>query len=84
MGTVEHGRRVSITGIVLSILAWSSIGLTSNRSPCGVRPVNGVGRDEGSLRRDRMEEALLVEANAVLTAAIRRAVVARASNLEGG
>ena len=76
MGTVEHWRRVSISGIVLSVLSRSSIGLTSNRSSRGVRPIDGIGWYEGSLRRDWMEEALLVEAHAVLAAAIGGAIIA--------
>ena len=84
MGTVEHGRRVTFPGIGLSILARTSIRLASNRSPRSVRPIDGIRRNKGSLRRDRMEEALLVESNAVLTTAVRRAVIARASNLKNG
>ena len=44
-------------------------------------PVDGISRDEGGLRRDGVEETLLIEANAVLAATVGRAVVARASNL---
>jgi hypothetical protein len=56
---------------MLSILAEPSIRLTGKRSPHGVGSVDGSGRDKGSLGRDGMEEALLVEANAVLTTAVR-------------
>ena len=76
MGTVEHWRGISIPGIVLSILARATIGLTSNRSSGSVGPINGVGWNEGSLRGDGMKEALLIEANAVLTTPVRRAVIA--------
>ena len=82
MGTVEHGRRVTIAGIVLSVLTRSSILLASDRSSRGVRPVDGVGWDKGSLGGDRMEEALLIESDAILATTIGRTVIPRATNLE--
>lgn len=38
--------------------------------------VDGVGRDKSSLRRDRMEEALLVEPDAILATPVWRTVIA--------
>jgi hypothetical protein len=41
-----------------------------------MRPVDSIGRDKGSLRGDRVEEALLVEPDAILATSVWRAVVA--------
>jgi hypothetical protein len=76
MGTVQHRRRFTFPGVMLSVLAGASIGLTSDRSSRSMRPVDSIGRDKGSLRGDRVEEALLVEPDAILATSVWRAVVA--------
>lgn len=79
MGTIQHWRLFTIPGI-LSILARSV--LTCNRSSCASRTIDSSHRDERSLRRDGMEQTLLIEASAVLTSSVRRAIIAGATNLD--
>ena len=76
MGTIQHRRLIAISGI--SVLARTF--LTRAGTPC-IGAVDGRSRDKRSLRRDGMKQALLVEAHAVLTSAIRGAIIARATNL---
>lgn len=72
MGAIEHRWLLSISR-VLSILS-RSVTLAGNRSS-GVGSVDRRSRDKGSLRAHGMKEALLVEADAVLTSSIGRAVI---------
>jgi hypothetical protein len=67
MGAVEHWGLLAIPGI-LAILARPV--LASNRSSC-IRTIHSRSRDERGLRRHWVEQALLIEANAVLTSSVR-------------
>lgn len=52
----------------MSILT-RSVGLAGH-GRAGSRSIDSIGRNKGSLRRDRMEETLLVESNTVLATSI--------------
>jgi hypothetical protein len=69
VGTVEHRSTLS----VLTILAARR---TSHWSSCSVGTIDSVRGNKSSLGTDRVEQALLVEANAVLATSVRRAVIA--------
>ena len=71
MGTVQHWWLITVPGIAV----FARPVLTSNRSSC-VRTIHSRSRDECSLRRDGMEQTLLVEADTVLASSVRRAVIA--------
>ena len=76
MGAIQHWRRLfTISGI--SVLPSTFSGRTS----C-IRAIHSRSRDERSLGAHRMEQTLLVEADTVLASSIRRAVIARATNLK--
>jgi hypothetical protein len=53
------------------IMTIAAVGWTSNRSSSSVWPIDGTGRNESRLGRDRMEETLLVESHTVLTTTVR-------------
>jgi len=81
VGPVEH-RLFAFPGIMSILATRSTVGsLTGHGRPC-IRSVDGRRGHKGRLGRDRMEETLLVEADAVLAAAVRRAVIAGATDLE--
>lgn len=75
VSAIKHGL-FSFTGVrLLSILTGAVIRLTSNRSS-RARTIDSRSRNKSSLRRDRMEQALLIEADTVLAAAVRGTIVA--------
>ncbi len=71
MGTIQHWWLITVPGVSVFARSVSS----SNRSSC-IRAIHSRSRDEGSLRGDGMEQALLIEANAVLASSVRGAVIA--------
>ena len=77
MGAIQHRRLISIA--ILPVLARSPILACHGCTRIGT--IDRRCRDKCSLRRDGMEETLLVEANTVLAATIRRVLVSRASDL---
>jgi hypothetical protein len=79
MGAVEHGL-FSFPGI-MAIRAGPTVRGTSHGSSGCPGSIDGVGGNEGSLRRDRVEQTLLVEPHTVLATAVRRTVISRAPNL---
>lgn len=75
MCTVEHGLPVAI----LSVLTRPNI--LAAHWAAGVGSVDSRCRDEGSLGRHWVEQALLIEAHAVLAATVARVLVPGASDL---
>lgn len=76
MRTIEHRRRILTIGsrpIAVARLRSTVVG--------AIGSIQSRGRNKGGLGRDWVEETLLVEAHTILAPAIRRIVVARASDL---
>ena len=78
MGSIQH--RWLFSGPRVCSILTRSIARASDRCSC-IWTIDGIGRHECCLRRHGMEETLLIESHAILTAAIRRAVIARAAYL---
>ena len=79
VSAIQHGR-VSIARVsaLLRTVVALRVG-TARRTRLWT--IDSRSRDKGTLRRHRVEEALLVEADTVLAPAFRRALVARATDL---
>lgn len=66
VGTIEHHGLVSIA--ILATIIWSTITTRDWRST--ILTIDSRDRHKSGLRRDRVEETLLVEADAILASAI--------------
>lgn len=72
MRSVQHRLRLPI--LTLTVL--------TSKGGASIGAIEGGSRYKCGLRGDGMEQALLVEANTILATAIRRAIIARAANLD--